>query len=232
MTYSNKTSKILKNHSILNINDLTINFDKIDVLNNINLSLNYGDFLYIVGPNGGGKSTLVKAILNLIKPSAGIVSLSTSNVGYLPQLVESKANFPITVKEVIYTGFKKQRLFIKKDEVSLINTWLDKLEMLEYNNHLFSNLSGGQKQRVLLIRALISNPDILILDEPTSALDPKFREYFYEVINELNKQGTTIIFITHDINNTFNENHLILEIDQEVKYFGNASNYQGGHKHV
>ena len=103
-------------------------FDDLIALNHINLNIYEGDFTYIIGPNGAGKSTLIKLITNVIKPSSGEAVVSTKSIGYLPQLLNQKPNFPITVNEVIYTGFKKQSLIMSKSDLSLINEWLLKNE--------------------------------------------------------------------------------------------------------
>ena len=150
-----------------------------NIIDGLNFNFEKGKFYAITGPNGSGKTTLVKTLVGLLKPTNGTIEMNTDNMGYLPQKLNLKNQLPMTVQEVIYSGFKKQRLIPTKTECDLIKAWLLKMEIPELFNKSMNYLSGGQQQRVYLIRALISNPDILILDEPTSALDPSFREKFY-----------------------------------------------------
>lgn len=229
----NKTSKISNKH-LVEFNNASVSFGTVEALKNITFSISKGDFLYIIGPNGSGKTTLVKLLAGLVKPTSGNVKRCDKSCGYLPQMVTQRYNFPITVKEVIYSGFHKQSLFIKQEDKKKIKYWLEKMEISELENSLMFNLSGGQQQRVLLIRALINNPELLILDEPTSALDPNFRDYFYNLIGEIHKKGTTILFITHDLHKPFLEDAKVLEIDQKIKFYGTYFDYlqERGEKHV
>jgi zinc transport system ATP-binding protein len=221
---------------MIDFNHVSVKYGNLTALKNIDFKLYKQDFLYIIGPNGGGKSTLVKSILNLVKPSAGTIDITTKKIGYLPQTLNSKSNFPITVSEVIYSGFNNQRLFVSKKDHELIDKWLIEMDLLDYKNEMMATLSGGQQQRVFFIRSIISNPEILILDEPTSALDPDFRTKFYKLIHKLNDEGMTIIFVTHDVNNLDCDNHILMYVDQEVKYFGSLKDFKshnnGGHDHV
>lgn len=231
MTYSSKTLKISKK-PLANLHNITIKYGDIIALKNITFDIYAKDYFYIIGPNGAGKSTLIKLLTGLLKPSEGSFTIHTNSIGYLPQTLNSKPNFPITVNEVIYTGFKKQRLMMKKEDINLIDSWLKKMQIGSTGNKLMSTLSGGQQQRVFLIRALISNPELLILDEPTSALDPSFKSLFYNILQELNEKGTTIIFITHDINESLN-NGKILYFDQSLEFIGSFQEYKawGGKYH-
>lgn len=233
--YSDKTQPILKKPLAIELNKVYFNYGNYNALNNISFKLNKGDFLYIIGPNGAGKSTLVKILTNIVKPVSGTYNVYSNKLGYLPQTFNTKTDFPITVSEVIYTGFLKQNLLINKNNKKLIENWLEKMNLNNFYNEPMSSLSGGQQQRVLLIRSLISNPDILILDEPTSALDPEFRKEFYKIINKLNDEGMTIIFITHDVDELIKGDKLIMQIDREIQFFGLANDFNlkgGGHSHV
>lgn len=229
MTYLNKTLKTSNKQPILEVKDLFVSFQSLVALNNISFTLYENDFIYLVGPNGGGKSTLVKTILNLVKPNSGNIILNTNNIGYLPQNLNTKKNFPITVLEVIYSGFKHQNLFIKKTQQDIVDYWLNKMDLTTKKHEMMSNLSGGQQQRVFLIRALINNPKLLILDEPTSALDPEFRNHFYKLITEIHKNNTTIIFITHDVHDSIDTDCLVMHIDEKIEFFGNILDYKNHH---
>lgn len=223
-TYSNKMSKTSKK-PLIEFVDTSVSFGSLEALKNVTFQINQGDFLYIIGPNGSGKTTLVKLLAGLLKPNKGEVKRCDRSCGYLPQIFNVKRNFPITVKEVIYSGFKQQSLFIKKKDNKNINYWLEKMKIANLKNQLMFNLSGGQQQRVLLIRALINNPELLILDEPTSALDPHFRDYFYKLIKEIHNSGTTVLFVTHDLHKPLFEKVKVLEVDQTIKFYGTYESY-------
>ncbi len=212
---------------MIHIQNLAVKFSDITVLENINIDVNKGEIVHILGPNGSGKTTLIKILLGLAKPTEGQVTINSKNIGYLPQIIKVNQNFPTTVGEVIYSGYAKQSLFIKKAEADLIKFWLDKMSIPHLYDKQFSELSGGQRQRVLLIRAIISHPDLLVLDEPTSALDPDFRKRFYEIIGELNKAGMTILNITHDLDNDFVDcSNNVLYLDREIKFYGSFCDFQ------
>ena len=216
---------------------VNVSFGNFDVLKNINFHITKGDFLHIVGPNGSGKTTLVKTLVNLLKPTSGFITMNSNNMGYLPQKLNLKNQIPMTVQEVIYSGLKNQKLIPSKKDCTLIKSWLKRMEIPELFNKSMNYLSGGQQQRVYLIRALISNPDILILDEPTSALDPSFREKFYKLLYEIQQeQQTTIIHVTHDLTDAVKEDCKIMYVDQTVKFLGSYEAFHQfehrGHHHA
>lgn len=230
-----KTLPILNKDSVLNLVDVNVTFGKVEALKNINIDIKQGMLLYVIGPNGSGKTTFVRLITNLLKPTKGTITHSDYEVGYLPQKLVQQANFPITVKEVIYSGFKKQRLFATKEDIALIKNWLTKMEIGQLLHEPMATLSGGQQQRVFLIRALISDPDLIILDEPTSALDPSFRKHFNKIIMELHYAKKTIIFVTHDLHEALCDCAHIVFIDQDIKFFGKLPEYHKamrGHDNV
>lgn len=232
-TYLSKTQQTSKK-PLIEFTDASVSFGSLEALKDISFNITKGDFVYIIGPNGSGKTTLVKLLAGLVKPTVGSVKRYDNSCGYLPQLLNTKSNFPITVKEVIYSGFDKQALFISKKDKETINYWLKKMKIPNLKNNLMFNLSGGQQQRVLLIRALINNPELLILDEPTSALDPTFRDYFYKLIKEVHNKGTTILFVTHDLHKPIFDFVKVLEVDQTIKFYGTYENYikLRGNEHV
>lgn len=207
---------------MITVKNLEVKYDSLIALENINLTINNGDFVYLLGPNGGGKTTFIRTINSLIKPSIGSVNNTFKNIGYLPQNMKVKKAFPASVFEVIYSGFKKQYIFPKKQQKEKIDKLLTDVNALHLKNKLISELSGGQLQRVLLVRSLVNDPDLLILDEPTSALDPQFRKFFNEYIDKINKKGTTIIMITHDLSgiNVLECRDRVLYIDKTLTYNG------------
>lgn len=212
---------------MIHIKDLSVKFNELNVLANVNLDVEKGEIIHVLGPNGSGKTTLIKIILGLLKPSQGTVMINTTKIGYLPQIIKVNSNFPTTVAEVIYSGFNHQHLMMKKSEITQIKQWLEKMQIARLYNKQFSELSGGQRQRVLLIKAIISNPDLLVLDEPTSALDPDFRKTFYEIIHELRNTGMTILNITHDLDSNYVDcSNNVLYLDQTIKFYGSYCTFQ------
>lgn len=217
--------------------DVNVSFGNFKVLKDINFHIKKGDFLHIVGPNGSGKTTLVKTLVSLLKPTKGVIHINTKYMGYLPQKLNLKNQIPMTVQEVIYSGFEKQKLIPSHESCNLIKKWLLRMEIPELFNKSMNFLSGGQQQRVYLIRALISNPEVLILDEPTSALDPSFREKFYKLLYEIQQENqTTIIHVTHDLTDAVKDDCKIMYVDQTIRFLGSYESFHEfehrGHHHV
>lgn len=210
---------------IIKIENLSVKYNDYYALKDININIKKGTFLNIIGPNGSGKTTLIEVLTNLIKLTTGSYEIISDNIGYLPQKLIGKTNFPITVYEVVKGGLINNK---NKDEVdSLVNYWLFKMGLLEFKDENMSVLSGGQQQRVYIVRALINEPDLLILDEPTNSLDPEFRVEFYNLLLDLqSKSNITIINVTHDIQNINFNNNYVLHIDQKVHFFGKYSDYK------
>ncbi len=192
----------------ISINKLFFKYEKEFVLEDINLQIKEKDFLTILGPNGGGKSTLLKLILGLNPLATGNIKIfgkniekELHNIGYVPQNTNINLNFPISVIEVVMMGqndIKKRFFGYKKEEKIKALEILEKVNMKEFASSKISNLSGGQRQRVLIARALFCNPKILLLDEPTSNIDINGCEQIYQTLKKLNKD-VTIVVISHDI---------------------------------
>lgn len=187
----------------LEINNLTYAYNDLNVLEDINLSIEEKEFLGIIGPNGGGKSTLIKLITGLLEPKSGSIKVfgkapanAGDEIGYVPQFFNFDVNYPISVFDVVMMGRLKSSN--KKEDKLIVKECLAKVSMLEHSGKLIGELSGGQKQRVLIARALAVKPRILLLDEPTASIDSKFGKTFYELLTELNK-NLTIILVSHDI---------------------------------
>ena len=194
--------------------DLDIGYDGKAVVSGLNLKINDGDYLCIVGENGSGKTTLMKTLLGLIPLLGGsIQGLNKNDIGYLPQISDIQKEFPATVEEVVLSGTKK--LFYRKKEKDLMMFNLERLNITNLSKCKFSELSGGQRQRVLLARALCASKKILLLDEPVSGLDPKATAMMYEIIDKLNKEdGMTIIMISHDLNGSLKYASNVLNIGE------------------
>jgi len=176
------------------------------VIENINLDVYDNDFIGIIGPNGGGKTTLVRVIVGLIKPQNGSVEHFSRNnnilsIGYLPQIRNIDLKFPITVLDVVLSGLmtklKTKIRFSRKDK-QLAHEMLDKMSIADLWKKPIGELSGGQSQRVYLGRALISSPELLILDEPDTFVDNNFENELYQLLQEVNK-NTAVIIVTHDV---------------------------------
>lgn len=195
--------------------DLDIGYDGKTVVSGLNLKINDGDYLCIVGENGSGKTTLMKTLLGLIPLLGGsIQGLNKNDIGYLPQISDIQKDFPATVEEVVLSGTKK--LFYRKKEKDLMRFNLERLNIANLSKCKFSELSGGQRQRVLLARALCASKKILLLDEPVSGLDPKATAMMYKIINKLNKEdGMTIIMISHDLNGSLKYASNVLNVGEK-----------------
>lgn len=188
----------------ISVSNLTFGYDYRTVLKDISFNLKTGDFLAVIGNNGSGKSTLIKCILGINKIPTETILLDDvdiaeyknyKNIGYVPQKFDDfNYEFPITVNEILQVS--KYTDFTEDQKLEL----LDKVGILELQNENINNLSGGQLQRVFIARSLMNDPKLLILDEPTVGVDRENVERFYKIINELNKEGITIMLITHNIN--------------------------------
>ena len=193
----------------VHIENLSVHYGHTPAIMGVCLNVSDGEYLGIIGPNGGGKSTLLKAILGLIPVSSGNISIYGGNahknrslVGYVPQFALLNRKFPISLFEVVLTGHLKQGIapffrYSSKDNES-VYTLLEKVGITDLANRQISELSGGEFQKMLIARALATNPKLLLLDEPTASVDAASRDQIYSLLAELNK-NMTIILVTHDL---------------------------------
>lgn len=215
----------------LTCKNVSLGYDNKTILSNLSFSVNSGDYLCIVGENGSGKSTLMRTMLGLQKPMSGEISLGDGlkkgEIGYLPQQTDVQKNFPASVKELVLSGCQARaglRPFYNNQEKEMAANAMKKMRIEEFSKRCYRELSGGQQQRVLLARALCATQKILLLDEPVSGLDPKVTAEMYELISGLNKEGITIIMISHDIDVAISEASHILHICDKP-FFGTKEEY-------
>ena len=208
--------------NIINISNLFYKYNKTEVLENINLTIKNDDFLAIIGPNGGGKSTLLKLILEILTPTSGKIEKKIKNnqVGYVPQNANLNIDFPITALEVVLMGHiaSKKKLFgYAKEDIACAMGSLEKVGMTDFANSKIGDLSGGQRQRVFIARALCSNPKVMLLDEPTASIDVKGQREIYELLKELNK-SICIVVVSHDISVLLNYAKNVAHINKNLVY--------------
>ncbi len=194
--------------SLIQVRDLTVGYGSNIILRDVNLDINDQDFIGVIGPNGGGKTTLLKALLGLLKPIKGEISFSEEmtkgnlhRIGYLPQINNIDRKFPITVFDVVKSGLmSQQRLFsnYSSEEVDYALELLNQMGIYESRNKAIGDLSGGQIQRTLLCRALVNRPKLLVLDEPNTYVDNRFEKELYEKLRKLNKD-ISILLVSHDL---------------------------------
>lgn len=197
---------------MINIKDLTFSYTNKPpyLIENVNLNIPKGIYLSIIGENGSAKTTLVKLILGLLKPTSGTITVNAKGIAYVPQKVESfNSQFPISVYEILKTHGNSIGIKNKSE----IEKALDKVNMLEFTNKLIGSLSGGQQQRVFIGRALMGNPELIILDEPSTGVDFKNQVSIYALLSKLNKEnGKTIISVEHNVNMALKYSTHILEV--------------------
>jgi zinc transport system ATP-binding protein len=209
------------------IENLSIKFKENLVLKDINFTINEKDFVAIIGPNGGGKSTLLKIILGILKPDEGVIKVFGKKpkdvrnlIGYLPQKIVFDPDFPISVFETVLTGryhglFKD---YSDTDKKAVIKA-LKNVNMQDFKDKQISKLSGGQMQRVFIARAIVRNPKLLIMDEPMASIDPEMQQNFYDLMLKL-KKSTTIILVSHDVGAVSTHVDKIACLNQELFYHG------------
>ena len=196
---------------LVELNQVSFGYGARPVVEHISLHLHPGQFVALVGPSGAGKTTLIKLILGVLRPSRGEVCIDgqvlnkrvTPRVGYVPQLESVDWNFPVTVEQAVWMGQIQNSgpwPWITTKQHNLVLDILNRLGIDGLINRHIRDLSGGQQQRVFLARAMISNPDLLVLDEPTVGLDVKTAENILILLADLNRQGMTILLTTHDLN--------------------------------
>lgn len=212
---------------LIEIEHLSAGYDGKQVLNDINLTVYQDDYLGIIGPNGGGKTTLMRLILRLMKPTEGNIryykdgkEVKEISMGYLPQYNSLDKQFPISVYEVVLSGLSKTKsLFSRYTQAQhqqVLDT-LERMQLMEFKDRHIAALSGGQLQRVLLARAIVSKPDVVILDEPNTYIDRRFQKQMYEMLEQINKE-CAIIIVSHDVAEVLNNVKHIACVNHHLHY--------------
>lgn len=218
--------------SLIKCKDLCLGYDGKTVVEGLTFSVERGSYLCIVGENGSGKSTLMKTMLGLKKPISGSIELeeglSRSEIGYLPQQTAIQRDFPASVREIVISGCLNKsglRPFYTKKEKARAAATMSRVGVEELAQRCYRELSGGQQQRVLLARALCATETLLFLDEPVAGLDPGAMAEMYEIIEKLNREGVTIIMISHDMGAALKYATDILHIGAKPLFVGKKEDY-------
>lgn len=207
---------------IIQIEHVSAEYDGKQVLKDINLTVYQDDYLGIIGPNGGGKTTLMRLILGLKKPNEGSIHFCSEgkeiSMGYLPQYNDLDKQFPISVYEVVLSGLSKS-LFARYTKLhhQQVAETLERMQISDLKDRHIGALSGGQLQRVLLARAIVSKPDVVILDEPNTYIDRRFQKQMYEMLEQINKE-CAIIIVSHDIAEVLNNVKHVACVNHNLHY--------------
>ena len=219
--------------ALINVNGVSLGYEGKAIVTDLNFTVGKGDYLCIVGENGSGKSTLMKTLLGQKSVIAGKIEfgegLRQNEIGYLPQQTEVQKDFPASVKEIVYSGCLNGcgiRPFYSKAQKKRAADIMEKLNISDLADKCYRELSGGQQQRVLLARALCASKKLLILDEPVAGLDPVVTKNLYRLISDINKEGITVIMVSHDIHAAIEFASHILHIGNKPLFFGTKNDYK------
>lgn len=228
-------------HTIAELDSVCFSYGHEEVIKDLTLEIHQGDYLGLVGPNGGGKTTLLKLMLGILKPTDGQIKLfgkdisefkDWSKIGYVPQKTSLETNFPVTVEEVVAMGrYGKRGLFHfpNKQDTEKTKDALTQVDMLNFKSRLISDLSGGQQQRVFIARALAAEPEIIFLDEPTVGVDVKTQKQFYSLLRKLNKTlKLTLVLVSHELDIVAHEATELGYINRTLEYYGDPDEFLKG----
>ena len=219
--------------ALIRLNNATVSYEGDLAAENVSFSVEKGDYLVILGETGSGKSTVMKAMLGLVKLKSGEVihsdGLKKNGVGYLPQQTRIQRDFPASVEEVVQSGVVNRlgrRLFPGREEKQRARQQMERLEIWEMRKKPYRALSGGQQQRVLLARALCATDSLLLLDEPVTGLDPETTAEMYEIIRNINRQGVAIVTVSHDVGQALRDAKHVLFMERTVRFYGETEAYE------
>ena len=217
----------------IKVENVSLGYEGKAIVSELNFEVNRGDYLCIVGENGSGKSTLMKTLLGQKNVLSGKIEfgdeLKQNEIGYLPQQTEVQKDFPASVKEIVFSGCLNGcglRPFYSKAQKTRVKEIMEKLAITDLANACYRELSGGQQQRVLLARALCATKKLIVLDEPVAGLDPVITKNLYRLISDINKEGITVIMVSHDIHAAIEFASHILHIGNKPLFFGTKEEYK------
>ncbi len=217
--------------ALIKVENLSLGYESRTIAENLNFEVKAGDYLCIVGENGSGKTTLMRTLLKLKEPFGGTITfgdgLARNEIGYLPQQTLVQRDFPASVREIVLSGCQGRmgkRPFYGREEKKLADENMKRMDIFELKDRCYRELSGGQQQRVLLARALCATKKALLLDEPVAGLDPRVTQEMYELIARLNREGITILMISHDVHAAMAYASHILHVGTPV-FFGTKEEF-------
>ena len=216
---------------LIEINNLNFKYENNIILDNVSFNITKNENIGILGRNGGGKSTLIKIILGFLKPSSGSIkyNIDRKKTGYLPQIREFDATFPISVYDLVISGLTDRKNLFRKfnaQEKKSASDIMEEFGISELSGKLISEVSGGQLQRALIARALISDPELIILDEPESFLDKNFESKLYNKLKTL--KDSTVIIISHELDEIYKHIDSVLLMEKESKFYKDKNTFMKG----
>lgn len=233
--------KVTHSETIIRVEKVSYSYSREDDIKDVSLEIHRGDYVGIIGPNGGGKSTLIKLMLGLLKPVKGTIELFGTNInrfkdwykiGYVPQKTLVEMNFPITVEEMVAMGRYGTRglfHFPTRDDKEKVYQALKHVDIYDARNKQISDLSGGEQQRVFIARALASEPEIIFLDEPTVGVDVKTQKQFYNLLRKLNRElDLTLVLVSHELDVVAHESTELGYINRTLEYYGEPTEFLKG----
>jgi zinc transport system ATP-binding protein len=233
--------KVTHSQTIIELKNVCFTYSGDDVVKDVSLTIHKGDYVGMVGPNGGGKTTLLKLMIGLLTPYKGSIKLFDTDIrtfkdwpkiGYVPQKNAFDLQFPVTVEEVVMMGrYGKLGLFHEPSNAdkTIVEKTLSQVEMLAFRNRQISDLSGGQQQRVFIARALASEPEVIFLDEPTVGVDVKTQQQFYTLLRKVNSElDVTLVLVSHELDVVAHESTELGYINRTLEYYGDPEEFLKG----
>ena len=219
--------------ALIQLRDVTIAFEGTVAVDRVSLCVEKGDYLVVLGENGSGESTLMRAMLGLVRPRSGSIvygdGLMKNQIGYLPQQTAAQRDFPASVEEVVLSGCVNRmgtRFFFSKADRAKAEANMALLDVTKFRKKSYRTLSGGQQQRVLLARALCATDGMLLLDEPVTGLDPAATQELYDVIRDLNvRHGVAVVMVSHDVRGALRDAKHVVVMDTGMDFNGTAEEY-------
>ena len=216
---------------LIEINNLNFKYENNIILDNVSFNVTENENIGILGRNGGGKSTLIKIILGFLKPASGSIkyNIDRKKTGYLPQIREFDATFPISVYDLVISGLTDRKNLFRRfnaQEKKSASDIMEEFGISELSGKLISEVSGGQLQRALIARALISDPELIILDEPESFLDKNFESKLYNKLKTL--KDSTVIIISHELDEIYKHIDSVLLVEKEAKFYKDKNTFMKG----